>query len=34
LRGQFAIDRRNERTLTISVGTLPATPTVIVLDGV
>lgn len=34
LRGQFAIDRRNERTLTISVGTLPTTPTVIVLDGV
>ena len=34
LRSQFAIDERNERTLTISVGTLPATPTVIVLDGV
>ena len=34
LRGQFAIDRRMERTLTISAGTLPATPTVIVLNGV
>ncbi|MBS0529862.1 MAG: MBL fold metallo-hydrolase [Proteobacteria bacterium] len=34
LRGQFAIDRRAERTLTISAGTLPKTPTVIVLDGV
>jgi L-ascorbate metabolism protein UlaG (beta-lactamase superfamily) len=31
---QFAIDRRSERTLTISRETLPATPTVIVLDGV
>ncbi|MBN9004281.1 MAG: MBL fold metallo-hydrolase [Rhizobiales bacterium] len=34
LRGQFAIDQRAERTLTISAGTLPTTPTVIVLDGV
>lgn len=30
----FAIDRRFERTLRISRGTLPATPTVIILDGV
>ncbi len=34
LRGQFEIDRRGERSLTISAGTLPKTPTVIVLDGV
>ena len=34
LRGQFAIDQRVEQTLTISAGTLPKTPTVIVLDGV
>ncbi len=31
---QFEIDRRDERTLTISRETLPATPTVIILDGV
>ncbi len=31
---QFEIDRRGERTLTISRETLPATPTVIILDGV
>lgn len=31
---QFAIDVRTERTLTISLGTLPAAPTVIILDGV
>jgi L-ascorbate metabolism protein UlaG (beta-lactamase superfamily) len=31
---QFEIDRRSERSLTISRGTLPATPTVIILDGV
>jgi L-ascorbate metabolism protein UlaG (beta-lactamase superfamily) len=31
---QFEIDRRGERTLTISRQTLPATPTVIILDGV
>ena len=30
----FAIDVRTERTLTISLGTLPSTPTVIILDGV
>uniref|UniRef100_Q07H07 Zn-dependent hydrolase n=1 Tax=Rhodopseudomonas palustris (strain BisA53) TaxID=316055 RepID=Q07H07_RHOP5 len=30
----FAIDQRNERTLTISRDTLPGTPTVIILDGV
>ena len=31
---QFAIDTRTERTLRISRGTLPGTPTVIILDGV
>jgi L-ascorbate metabolism protein UlaG (beta-lactamase superfamily) len=31
---QFEIDRRSERTLTISRESLPATPTVIILDGV
>lgn len=31
---QFAIDRRMERTLRISRGTLPSTPTVVILDGV
>jgi len=31
---QFQIDQRSERTLTISRETLPATPTVIILDGV
>jgi len=31
---QFEIDQRNERTLLISRETLPATPTVIILDGV
>lgn len=31
---QFEIDRRGERTLTISRDSLPATPTVIILDGV
>ncbi|KJC57681.1 Zn-dependent hydrolase [Bradyrhizobium sp. LTSPM299] len=31
---QFEIDRRGERTLRISRDTLPATPTVIILDGV
>ena len=31
---QFEIDRRSERTLRISRETLPATPTVIILDGV
>jgi L-ascorbate metabolism protein UlaG (beta-lactamase superfamily) len=31
---QFAIDVRNERTLTISRETLPGTPTVIILKGV
>ena len=30
----FVIDRRSERTLRISRGTLPTTPTVIILDGV
>jgi L-ascorbate metabolism protein UlaG (beta-lactamase superfamily) len=30
----FAIDRRYERTFRISRGTLPSTPTVIILDGV
>jgi L-ascorbate metabolism protein UlaG (beta-lactamase superfamily) len=30
----FAIDRRTERTLTISRETLPSAPTVIILDGV
>src|SRR3954471_9023255 len=32
--GQFEIDRRNARTLRISSDTLPAAPTVIILDGV
>jgi len=31
---EFEIDRRSERTLTISRASLPATPTVIILDGV
>jgi L-ascorbate metabolism protein UlaG (beta-lactamase superfamily) len=31
---QFEIDRRTERSLTISRETLPVTPTVIILDGV
>src|SRR5690242_6396483 len=31
---QFEIDRRSERSLTISRETLPTTPTVIILDGV
>ena len=31
---QFEIDQRSERTLKISRDTLPATPTVIILDGV
>lgn len=31
---QFEIDQRSERTLRISRDTLPATPTVIILDGV
>jgi L-ascorbate metabolism protein UlaG (beta-lactamase superfamily) len=31
---QFAIDVRSERTLTISRGSLPGTPTVIILQGV
>ncbi|QDW41384.1 MBL fold metallo-hydrolase [Bradyrhizobium sp. KBS0727] len=31
---QFQIDQRSERTLRISKETLPATPTVIILDGV
>src|SRR6266404_8213566 len=31
---QFAIDVRTERSLTISRGSLPGTPTVIILDGV
>jgi len=31
---QFEIDRRMERSLTISRATLPSTPTVIILDGV
>jgi L-ascorbate metabolism protein UlaG (beta-lactamase superfamily) len=31
---QFEIDRRSERTLRIARETLPATPTVIILDGV
>ena len=34
LRGQFEIDERVGRAMTISAGTLPKTPTVIVLDGV
>ena len=34
LRGQFAVEERAGRSFTISVGTLPKTPTVIVLDGV
>jgi hypothetical protein len=34
LRGQFVIDRRSEPSFTISAGTLPKTPTVIVLSGV
>lgn len=31
---QFAIDRRSERSLTLSRGSLPSTPTVIILAGV
>ncbi len=31
---QYAIDQRSDRTLTISLGTLPRSPTVIILDGV
>jgi hypothetical protein len=31
---QFEIDQRTERTLKISLGTLPKTPTVIILNGV
>jgi L-ascorbate metabolism protein UlaG (beta-lactamase superfamily) len=31
---EFEIDRRDSRTLKISRDTLPATPTVIILDGV
>ena len=31
---EFAVDMRTERTLEISRDTLPATPTVIILDGV
>ena len=31
---QFEIDRRSDRTLKISRETLPASPTVIILDGV
>lgn len=31
---QFEIDQRTQRTLTISLGTLPKAPTVIILDGV
>jgi L-ascorbate metabolism protein UlaG (beta-lactamase superfamily) len=31
---QFEIDQRSERTLKISRDTLPATPTVIILDGI
>lgn len=34
LRGEFAIDERLEKSFTISAGTLPKQPTVIVLDGV
>lgn len=34
MRNQFAIDRRFERSLTISSDTLPKTPTIIILDGV
>ncbi len=34
LRGQFAIDRRNDPFFTISAAALPKTPTVIVLSGV
>jgi L-ascorbate metabolism protein UlaG (beta-lactamase superfamily) len=31
---QFAVDRRSERTLKISIGTLPPAPTVVILDGI
>jgi hypothetical protein len=31
---QFAIDQRPGRSLTVSLGSLPSTPTVIILDGV
>jgi hypothetical protein len=31
---QFEVDQRSERTLKISRDTLPATPTVIILEGV
>ncbi len=34
LRGQFAVEERTQSSLTISAGTLPASPTVIVLSGV
>jgi L-ascorbate metabolism protein UlaG (beta-lactamase superfamily) len=32
--GQFAIDERSERSVTLSLDALPATPTVIILQGV
>jgi L-ascorbate metabolism protein UlaG (beta-lactamase superfamily) len=34
MKNQFAIDRRFERSLSISLDTLPKTPTIIILDGV
>jgi L-ascorbate metabolism protein UlaG (beta-lactamase superfamily) len=34
MRAQFEIDRRTERSLTISRETLPKTPTIVILDGV
>lgn len=32
--GQFEMDMRTSRSLTVSIGSLPKTPTIIVLDGV
>jgi L-ascorbate metabolism protein UlaG (beta-lactamase superfamily) len=34
MKGQFAIDRRFQRSLSISLDTLPKEPTIIILDGV
>jgi hypothetical protein len=31
---QFAVDRREGRSLTVSLRTLPRRPTIVVLDGV
>jgi len=34
VRGQFEIDRRGERSFSVSLETLPKAPTVVILDGV